>query len=173
MAQSVRIDPGKLIEHAEGVLASNATGRPRAVWLRRAVSSAYYALFHAICLEGARTLLPHGSQQQQLVIARAFGHREVKDCCSWIAGRQGGIHQRVRPVVDDLKNSPLVGLASAFCDLQEARHRADYDHMSPFTKAAVAGHIEDARKAMGDLDRSTDHYRHAFYTLLALKCRLA
>ena len=173
MAKPVRINPEKLLEAAEELLDSNSGGRPRSIRLRRAVSSAYYGLFHHICLEGAATLLPKGTQQQQLWIARAFGHREIKDCCSWVSGRKGNITQQVRPIVAELKTGPLLSVSDAFCDLQEARHRADYDHLAPFTKAAVGGYIEDARRAMSEMALTDTNHRHAYFALLALKCRLA
>jgi hypothetical protein len=33
------------------------------VWLRRAVSTAYYALFHAITMQAADSLLPSGTAE--------------------------------------------------------------------------------------------------------------
>ena len=35
---------------------SSASGRPRQAMLRRAVSTAYYAMFHALCQSNADTL---------------------------------------------------------------------------------------------------------------------
>ena len=80
MPQAVAIAPSKLIEVAEE-LANHMTGagRPRPAWLRRAVSTAYYALFHCICLEAARHLLPNGEDEERLMLARTFGHAEIKE----------------------------------------------------------------------------------------------
>jgi len=117
-------------------------------------------------------LLPEGSDTQQLWVARAFGHREIKDSCSWVAGREGGIRRQVKPIVDYLKSGPLVSVSDAFCDLQEARHRADYDHLAPFTKATVVAHIEDAGRAMTEMTGADPGHRHAFVTLLSLKCKM-
>lgn len=173
MAKPVPIDPAKLIEAARDQAAHNTgAGRPRPVLLRRAVSSAYYALFHCLSVEGAKTLLPNGTLEQQLWVARAFGHREVKDCCGWIAGRQGKVTRTVEPLVRSLRQTPLLDVADAFCDLQEARHRADYDHLAPFAKATVVAHIDDAEKAVGEVMNADARHREAFFALLALRTKL-
>jgi hypothetical protein len=65
--QAVPIDPLKLIEAGRDFANhSRGKGRPRPVWLRRAVSTAYYALFHRLCCDAAEHLLPKGSEQQKL-----------------------------------------------------------------------------------------------------------
>lgn len=172
MAQAVRIDPAKLIEVAE-VLAEHRTGagRPRTVWLRRAVSSAYYALFHCLTLEAGKCLIPHGTPEQQLSLTRAFGHREIKDCCGWIAGRATCSRQAILPIVSALTKTSFVGVADSFYDLQEARHHADYDHLMSFSKAVAIAHIEDARSAIADTTSAPAQDREAFFSLLALRTR--
>lgn len=49
------------------------------MWLRRAVSSAYYALFHDLTRQAAVHLLPHDSSQHQLRVARTFRHQNMKE----------------------------------------------------------------------------------------------
>jgi hypothetical protein len=66
----------------------------------------------------------------------------------------------------------MVGVAAVFCDLQEARHSADYDHLVPMPKAAVLGYIQDAERAMQTLDGQSDRDRQAFFSLIALNTRL-
>lgn len=173
MAKSVQIDPAKLLESADHLAETKGAGRPKAVRLRRAVSSAYYALFHCMCLEGARCLLPQAPQEQQLWMARAFQHKPTKDCCEWVAGRRGQIAREVRPLVIALKTTPFVNVAESFCDLQEARHRADYDHLAPFAKATVLAHVEDARKAVAEVEAADHQDRQAFFVLLALRTNLS
>jgi uncharacterized protein (UPF0332 family) len=173
VAKPVAIDPAKLIEAArEQAAHRTGRGRPRPVLLRRAVSSAYYALYHCIGLEGAGTLLPNGTSEQQLWVARAFGHRQIKDCCAWIAGRQGGVTKAVGPLVQSLKQTSFLNVSDAFCDLQEARHRADYDHLAAFAKATVAAHIDDAEKAMSEVTGASPQDREAFFVLVALRTKV-
>jgi hypothetical protein len=59
-------------------------------------------------------------------------------------------------------------MAASFCDLQEARHLADYDHLTPFSKATALAHIADARTAIAALDKATERQRQGFFALLAI-----
>lgn len=174
MPRPVPIDPVKLVDAADVLIDHHAGkgGRPRSVWLRRAVSTAYYALFHAICLEAAQHLLPSGRTDHQLAMARAFGHREIKTCCEWIAGRRGGIQGPVLPIVRGLKAGSVVDVADSFCDLQEARHRADYDHLALFPKATASALVLDARRSITRLDGASAQERDALFSLLALRSRM-
>ena len=140
--------------------------------LRKAVSASYYALFHCVCLEDSTYLLPHGTRQQQLRLARAFGHRELKGACAWVAGRQGNIHPHVKPLVEFLKPTAIADVASSFCDLQEARHDADYDHLAPFSKPSALANVDDTEKAMSALEDAEPGQREAFFSLLAICARL-
>jgi uncharacterized protein (UPF0332 family) len=171
--QAVPIDSQKLVEAARAFADHRSgAGRPRPIWLRRAVSSAYYALFHQLCRDAADHLLPAGSDAQKLRLARAFGHREMKGACAWIAGREGNIHQYVEPLVTSLKPTLIADVAASFCDLQEARHRADYDHLANFSKATVAAHVDDAQRAIETLDKARKRDRQALFSLLAIRARL-
>jgi hypothetical protein len=167
------LDPGKLIDAAEHLAGPNTgPGRPRHAFLRRAVSTSYYALFHALCVESACALLADCSDTERLAIARAVGHQPLKDCCGWIAGRQGGTPREARAIVDTLKQSQFVGISDTFCDLQEARHRADYDHTARFSKATTLAHIAEARRAIADLEVAGARDRQGFATLAAFRSRL-
>lgn len=173
MPTAVPIDPQKLVEAArEFVGHQSGAGRPKPIWLRRAVSSAYYGLFHYICRETADHLLPNGTLEQRLRLARSFGHPDLNQACAWIAGRPGGANSNVQPIVDSLRSSPIAGVAASFCDLQEARHRADYDHLAPFSKATAIAHVDDAEKAISTLKNAQPSDREAFFSLLTIRARL-
>jgi hypothetical protein len=60
----------------------------------------------------------------------------MKGACAWVAGRQGNIHPYVKPLIASLKTTAIADVASSFCDLQEARHDADYDHLATLSKPA-------------------------------------
>lgn len=173
MATAVAIDPDKLIEAAKDFANhQGGRGRPRPAWLRKATSAAYYALFHCIGRQAAEHLLPSGTRQEQLNLARSFDHRALKETCEWIAGRRGNPPRHVGPLIQTLRRPPIDGVAAVFCDLQEARHRADYDHLSTFSKAATLGHIQDAELAMSSLAAVQPHDREAFFALLSLRTTL-
>jgi hypothetical protein len=173
VTQTVPIDPAKLVMAARELAEhSPGAGRPRPVFLRRAVSTAYYALYHRLSRDAAAHLLPNGDQEDQLKLARTFGHGGLKKTCSQIAGRQGGIHPHVRVLVASLKTTPIADVAASFCDLQEARHAADYDHLATVSKPATIAQIEDANKAIETLEGASEADRQAFFSLLAMDARL-
>lgn len=173
MTQAVPIDPEKLIKAAkEFAEHQGGQGRPRPVLLRQAVSAAYYALFHRLSRDAAKHLLPEGSSEDQLRLARTFGHKALKDTCAQIAGRQGKIHKHIKSLIEALRATSIEGVAASFCDLQEARHRADYDHLAPISKPLAIGHIEDARKAIATLEAVDEADRQAFFAVLAMGTRL-
>lgn len=174
MPVAVPIDPMKMIEVARESLASASAGpgRPRSVLLRRSVSSAYYALFHCLTRETAGKLLPLAGDVERLRLARTLGHADMKKACSWVAGRQGGVHQHAQPIVASLRTTAIADVATSFCDLQEARHRADYDHLAVLSKATAIAHVNDAEKAITTLPTCDAADRDAFFSLLILCARV-
>jgi hypothetical protein len=151
-----------LIDHREGA------GRPRHAYLRRAVSTAYYAVYHKLCLVTAETLLPEDSPETRLQLVRTFGHRETKGCCAWIAGRQGGVPSSLKPLVTQLRGTDMRHAARGFCDLQEARHKADYDHTATFPKGTARAYVDGARRHVEQIDALEAPDRQALATLLAM-----
>jgi hypothetical protein len=93
----------------------------------------------------------------------------MKEMCEWIAGRRGQPPQHARPLVQALAGTDIADVAAAFCDLLEARHRADYDHLAAFSKAAVLGYVQDAEQAIVKLDSAPAPQRDAFFSLVALR----
>lgn len=116
--------------------------------------------------------MPKGDQEDQLKLARTFGHYGLKKTCSQIAGRQGGVHPHVKVLVESLKQTSIADVSASFCDLQEARHAADYDHLAPISKPATLAHVEDAKKAVETLEGAGDAEREAFFSLLAMDARV-
>jgi len=170
--QAVPIDPQKLIEAGRDFAEqTRGKGRPRPIWLRRAVSSAYYALFHRLCRDAAEHLLPKGTEQQKLKLARAFGHGDIRKTCARISGREGGGNQHIRPLLEGLQGTDIEDVAASLVDLQEARHRADYDHLADFSKAVALAHLEDAEKAIQTLEKAKKRDQQILFALLAIGTR--
>lgn len=134
-----------LLEQAEH-LARREKKKPRQASLRRAVSTAYYALFHMLLDEAARILFPNAPPELRQRGARAFAHGEMKSACQAFVRPTGGI--------TNLTTSPLAqeinSVASALVELQEARHKADYDLTEAFDRVQVLSRVEQARKALND-----------------------
>jgi hypothetical protein len=162
-----------LVEAAEEFAKTKGgQGRPRPVWLRRGVSAAYYALYHGVARATAEHLLPNGSEEDHLRITRLFRHNAFKGVCAQIASRKGARSNEYLDAISiRLRSTPLLAVAVVFCDLQEARHRADYDHFETFSKPSTVALIADARNALQTLEASSQRDREDFLALLAMSVR--
>lgn len=154
MAVAVAIDPRRVVEHAEELaLHQSGAGRPRPIWLRRAVSAAYYAVFHAFALRVAGQVLPHGSSVDQQRLTRSLEHAALREVCQWVIGRPGAGKKHVQPIVASLQSDPAVRqLAGITFRLQEARHLADYDHLAAFDKASTLSSVNEAKVVLDGLE---------------------
>jgi hypothetical protein len=113
---------------------------PTQAELRRAVSTAYYALFHLLISE---TTLNWARESSRNSFGRMFDH---------------GLMKRVSDRTADLKRSPFPGqepvavsgvrfVAEAFAYLQDKRHIADYDNGRLWTPMEAAVAVARARGA--------------------------
>ncbi len=131
-----------LIEQAVH-LAVREPKKPRQASLRRAVSTAYYSLFHLLRDDATRKFFPNAPANLRAKAGRAISHGEAKNVCEMFAKLSG---------IKDLTTSPieadLADVASKFNELQEARHKADYDLTETFDRVQVLGHVQRARDAM-------------------------
>lgn len=177
MPQAVPIDPKKLREHARALAThQDGAGRPRPVWLRRAVSSAYYSAFHAVSLATTLQLAPQSSSEDRYRLSRSIDHGRLAEVCGWIRGQKGdgAGRQHVQPIVSDLRLNPAIQeLATHIAELQEARHQADYDHLYVVGKATALTYVAQASRVLELLDQSSsDPYLQSFLALIALNTQL-
>lgn len=165
--------PKDLLEQARH-LARREPKRPRGASLRRAISTAYYALFHLLT-EEASTFLIAGARPERaalrLTVRRALAHSDMKAVSNavrdpnskvtrvWLAGM---------PVPLDLKD-----VAQAFVELQEARHQADYDLGKSFTRREVADLLDRCTDAFAAWARCRKTpAAEAFLVAIVLNSRL-
>ena len=146
--------PGDLIAQARR-LAKASPRRPRDVDLRRAVSAAYYALFHAVALSGADLLIGTvGAQRSEKAwrqVYRALQHGDAKSRCEALPASFG----------QDLKD-----VADSFVTLQRLRHAADYDPIAAFTRGDAQSHILSSEDSIRKLRASPLKDRRAFLVWL-------
>lgn len=112
--------------------------------VRRAVSTAYYALFHLL-VRDAVVNWKHTDHHSRL--ARAFDHKRMKEASTTIFKDIGGAQNPVMPAEEQEIRFKLSTVAQAFVDLQQARHKADYDIADPFDRLDAAIHVAHARMA--------------------------
>jgi hypothetical protein len=81
------LNPEHLLDQADELAAPPASGAPRQANLRRAVSTAYYALFHAILTDVADQLVGKGQRDtpQYALVYRSVSHRHLNELCTHIA----------------------------------------------------------------------------------------
>ncbi|MGH6719850.1 MAG: hypothetical protein ACREER_11070 [Alphaproteobacteria bacterium] len=142
----------------ERLLAIASPRRPKQAELRRAISTAYYALFHAMARDAADLLIgtKRGrSEEAWTQVYRALQHGPAKEACQ--RARKLGFPAAIRACAD------------AFVELQQARHEADYDPNQRFARAAAQARINSAEQAIHDLARAPRTDRKAFAVLLLLK----
>ena len=129
----------ELLEQAQH-LATRERKQPRQASLRRAVSSAYYALFHLLIAE-AVSKWKIGTQRPQF--ARIFEH-----------GRMNAASERVLNVKlfpftghDPVAVGHLKKIATTFSQLYEQRQTADYDLATRWSRTEVLALIESVVEA--------------------------
>lgn len=121
-------------------LVHNEPRNPKQASLRRAVSTAYYALFHLLISEAAANW---HRVNLRAALGRAFDHNIMKAASKRIEDtRQFPFAGEDPRVVGGLK-----AVAKTFSQLQEKRHTADYDNTTFWTRTEALVHIASAEQA--------------------------
>lgn len=117
-------------------LATQEPRRPRQASLRRAVSAAYYALFHLLVDAATKPFAGGGSQFAGLrhLLARGYEHRTMVEASKSFGGGTlpAAIRQTIGPSVVP---ADLRFVAESFVLLQQSRHDADYNLALTWTRA--------------------------------------
>jgi uncharacterized protein (UPF0332 family) len=143
-----------LLDQAE-MLARREPKNPKQASLRRAVSAAYYALFHLLVEDAARLLtgmVGRADSASTARIARTFEHRGLKEVAQAFARSQLPI--ALRSDVEEYRTpADLKLVAEAFVSLQQVRHEADYNTGRPVSRADAQKLIQEARLAFEAWER--------------------
>jgi hypothetical protein len=140
--------PRDLLDQAD-LLANKEPRRPKQASLRRAVSTAYYALFHLLIEDAANALSPSAPAPLRKVFARAFQHGPMKLSCKDFvqanAAISNGKSSQLPQIIEGMLVFPLavdlLTVLTTFVDLQEARHKADYDLSEQWNRLDVLNKI--------------------------------
>ena len=85
-------------------------------------------------------------------LTRAFGHAVMKQVAQQFSKNE--VKPKLAPGLNGQPlQSELLQVASAFVDLQEARHEADYDTARRFTRREVLDLVSQAEQAFADWSR--------------------
>jgi uncharacterized protein (UPF0332 family) len=133
--------------------------KPKQANLRRALSSAYYAVFHYLVHEACCVQMgtQHAQAPYRHALGRAFAHSVMKQACASFSG--GTLKDAVikglprdatgkYPIPKAIQN-----VAAAFAELQEKRHLADYDRSERFKRSDVLVLIEQAKDYVAAFSR--------------------
>jgi uncharacterized protein (UPF0332 family) len=112
-----------LIAQAYQLLTLEHPNPPKQASLRRAVSAAYYALFHLLIDEAVGNW---GITRQRSILARTFTHRGMKQVCE----EQVKNFYIAKQPASGVK---LKDVAQIFSELQQKRETADYDNSVQWT----------------------------------------
>lgn len=141
-------------------LANAGKGKPKQAHLRRAVSTAYYALFHALARNCADHLIGASrasrSNPAWNQVYRALRHGSVKDAC-----RQTTILARFPRSIQEF--------ADVFVQAQTKRERAAYDPDERVFKSSVLADIATAADAVRKLEDAAAKDRRAFAAFVLFK----
>ena len=156
-------DPEPLFEQAEVL----ANGSNQEDW-RRAISTAYYAVFHFILTAAADKAIGAGNRAAELyrLAYRSIDHRNLRALCINLKGSQP---QGV-PIPSG-GYGPVAQFARVTVNLYELRIQADYDPLGNFTANEASVAISEARKAVEYFQQGTAEQQEMFLALLLLKSR--
>lgn len=135
-------------------------GRPQQIQLRKAISAAYYAMFHALAQSNADTLIGVSPRFRNLpawtLTYRALDH-------GYARGQMNRGMNAFETAIEDF------GLA--FVDLQNWRHRADYDPNAEFSRPDAVRLIDRAEAAIIAFEAADATERKAFAAHVLFRVR--
>lgn len=136
-----------LIEQASHLATRDIAGRPGQASLRRAVSTAYYSLFHFLTDQASRLVVGRQDLPLRAMMARAFNHSVMKTTAAEFV--RGKLPDRAIPALGGHPiPAELKSIADAFVTLQEFRHDADYNLSYRFERERVELLIEQVQQAI-------------------------
>jgi hypothetical protein len=160
------LNPDHLFEQADKLISPPA-GRPRQVDVRRAISAAYYAIFHATVTAAVDQLIgvTNRDQSRYGLAYRSVNHAWLRDLCKEI--QKSTLSNRFKSYSPPQGfDSSITAFAAAVVELQEKRHSADYDVMIRMNRSDAALAIATARAALNRFSTACELQRSAFLSLL-------
>lgn len=166
------LNPDHLLEQAARLVEAPPAGPPRQADVRRAISAAYYAVFHSLLTAAADELVGKTWRRtpEYGLAYRSMDHGWIRQLCTEVAKPNPA--RRIAALAPPTGFGPqLQALATAVVALQERRHEADYDPLLKVKTADALSAIRTARSAIRRLDRATAVRRKRFLTLLVFQPR--
>jgi uncharacterized protein (UPF0332 family) len=132
----------ELLETANYLLRQN-NRNPSDAAIRRAISTAYYALFHRLIESATASVL--GMPDQQQAVARSFDHGKMRRVCEAVTAKT--VPPGVAAVLGAPVTAEVTKVAEAFAELQDRRHDADYNLARSFAKREARDFVDQVAEA--------------------------
>lgn len=160
------LNPDHLFEQADRLI-TIAAGPPRQADIRRAISAAYYATFHATVTAAVDQFIgvTNRDTSRYGLVYRSVSHAWLRELCKEV--QKPTPSNRFKPYVPSTGfGSNINAFAIAVAELQEKRHAADYDIMIRMNKSDAVLAIGTARAALNRYGKASEARRIAFLSLL-------
>lgn len=161
------MNPNHLLDQAERLLTPTRPGFSRQADLKRAISNAYYALFHFVLRAVADEFVGAGQRRsaRYALIYRSIDHRTLRDLAVEAKKRQAS--QRFAAYVPKGGfEAKLVEFSESVSALRDKRHAADYDPLARFAAADARNAIDMARDAVRQFGEAGEEQRKMYLSLL-------
>ncbi len=154
---------------AQAVLLALAprAGPPKQVSLRRAISAAYYGLFHFVLTAAADQFVgvTKKATSEYGRVYRSVDHRALRELCDDI--RKSKLPAKYDPHIPKSGIGPNIpAFAAALLDLQEKRYAADYDPLIRVSLSDAQLAIRTAKAAINRFNKASAPRKKAFLSLL-------
>lgn len=166
------LNPNHLLDQAEKLIAPPPAGPPRQVDIRRAISAAYYSVFHAKLAAAADQYVGvvHRGTNRYALVYRSIDHQKVKEICGKV--KSPAVPRDISPYSPSAGfDSDIRGFASVLYELQQKRHDADYNPSIRVRTSDARLAISAARYALHRLQAANSASREAFLALLLFRVR--
>jgi hypothetical protein len=166
------LNPDHLLDQAEKLIASPPHGPPRQVDIRRAISAAYYSVFHATLAAAADHYVgaAHRGTNRYALAYRSIDHKKIREICAKVKLAQvpRDISHYAPPTGFDTETR---NLATVLHELQQKRHDADYNPSIRVRTSDARLAIGAARNALHGLQTADFQSREVFLGLLLFRIR--
>ena len=109
--------------------------------IRRSISTAYYALFHRLIEDSTAQFV--AATDQRHALARSFEHGKMRRVCDLVT--KSPVPPAAAAVLGAPVPTELVRVATAFVELQDRRHDADYNLARVFTRPEARNSVAETK----------------------------
>ena len=159
----------ELMEQASH-LAGRERTRPRVASLRRSVSASYYALVHLLTADAVQSILPRLTNPATHQVQRWFDHSEMKKVCGIFSKKP--LTRQFQGLLPNGQSADLLTVARVFVELQDARHQADYDLGTSWTRVTVQQYLRSTKDAFEAWNRVRRTPEAGVFALALLSSKL-